>query len=46
MSAHVCTPTFEKITARFFWYGTSNDVADYIKKCGLCLRQINFPRKK
>ena len=37
------TPTFEKITGRFFRYGIYNDVADYIQKCDRCQRQSSLP---
>ena len=46
MSAHFGrTPTYEKLAARFFWYGIYNDVTDYIKKCDRCQRQNSFPPK-
>ena len=46
MSAHFGrTPTYEKLAARFFWYGIYNDVTDNIKKCDRCQRQSSLPPK-
>ena len=44
MSAHLArTPIYEKVAARFFWYGIYNDVADYIQKCDRCQKQNSLP---
>ena len=44
MSAHLGrTPTYEKIAARFFWYGIYNDVADYMQNCNRFQRQSSLP---
>ena len=40
MSVHLGgTPIYEKIAARFFWYGIYNDFADYIQNWDRCQRQ-------
>ena len=44
MSAHLGrTITYEKIAARFFWYGIYSDVSDYIQKCDRSQRQTSLP---
>ena len=41
LSAHIGkNTTYEKISARFFWYNISADVVDYIRKCEQCGRTI------
>ena len=38
--------TYEKISARFFWYNISVDVADYIRTCEQCQKQGNLKSPK
>ena len=44
MSAHLGrNPTYEKLSARFFWYGINADVSDYIQKYDGYQEQRSFP---
>ena len=38
-SHHGRGSTYNKISARFFWYSIYNDVVDFMKKCMTCLKQ-------
>ena len=38
--------TYEKIAQKLFWYNTSNDISDFVKKCEHCQKQgdLKSPR--
>ena len=38
--------TYEKVAQKFFWYNTSNDISDFVKKCEHCQKQgdLKFPK--
>ena len=37
--------TYNKISARFFWYSIYNDVVDFVKKFMMCQKQESLTRK-
>ena len=44
MSAHLeRNPTYEKISARFFWYGIYDEISDYVQKWDGCQKQRSLP---
>ena len=44
LSSHLGrTSTYQKITTRFYWYTTVDDVAEYIKSCTKCQRHPAMP---